>query len=91
MFSFFILIAGMSVDQSGSYDAALYSCIVMCIVDAILFSAVPIYQKVFAKNRYIMMDLKNRLRKEKDQGKPEQESRDKNCTSKTIYERVSTV
>ena len=81
----------MSVDQSGSYDAALYSCIVMCIVDAILYSAVPIYQKVFAKNRFVMMDLKNRLRKEKEQVKPEQESRDKNLTSQTIYERVSTV
>ena len=81
----------MSVDQSGSYDGAIYSCIAMCIVDIILYSAVPIYQKLFAKDRYIMMDFKNRQRKEKEQVKPEQGNQDKTCTSQTIYERVSTV
>ena len=63
----------MSVDTSGSYDAALYACIGIYIAAIVLYTAVPIYQKPFAKERYLMVDYKEKQRKIKEKRESLQE------------------
>ncbi len=62
----------MSVDASGSYDSAIYTSIGIYVVSLILWTGVPIYQKIFAKDRYIMTQFKQmqrEIKEEKEQDK----------------------
>ena len=62
----------MSVDASGSYDAAIYTSIGIYVISLILWTGVPLYQKLFAKDRYIMTEFKQmqlEIKEEKEQEK----------------------
>ncbi|XP_030855973.1 monocarboxylate transporter 13-like [Strongylocentrotus purpuratus] len=47
---------GTSVDQTGSFDGTLYGCMGAYALAILLFSSVPLYQKLFASERYVMWD-----------------------------------
>ncbi|XP_041457726.1 MFS transporter fsa7-like isoform X2 [Lytechinus variegatus] len=53
---------GTSADLTGSFDGTLYSCIGAYCLAIILFSSVPLYQKNFAIERYVMWDYVYRYR-----------------------------
>ncbi|XP_071950912.1 uncharacterized protein [Antedon mediterranea] len=48
------LVGGLSVDFTGSYDVGLLISCGMLIVGAIFLQAAPLYQKVFASERYLV-------------------------------------
>ena len=91
----------MIADSSGSYDAAIYSCIGIYTVAIVLYTAVPVYQKLLAKERYLMADFKANQRKLKEEEKLELEKQrtsnrtfsipSSNKPSNVYYERVTTV
>ncbi|XP_072023558.1 uncharacterized protein [Amphiura filiformis] len=60
---------GMSVDASGSYDSAIYTSIGIYVFSLFLWTGVPIYQKIFAKDRYIMAEFKQMQREIKEEKK----------------------
>jgi hypothetical protein len=47
--------AGMSVDNTGNYDSAIYASIGIYSLSVLLYLAVPLYQRLFAKERYVMV------------------------------------
>ncbi|XP_033644650.1 monocarboxylate transporter 13-like [Asterias rubens] len=46
---------GMSVDNTGNYDSAIYASIGIYSLSVLLYLAVPLYQRLFAKERYVMV------------------------------------
>ena len=78
----------MSVDSSGSYDAALYACICIYVAAIVLYTAVPIYQKLFAKERYLMVDYKEKQREIKEEGKSLQEKENIPPENEIVSERL---
>ena len=44
----------MSVDHTGDYDVAVYASIGIYCLSALLYLAVPLYQRLFAPERYVM-------------------------------------
>ncbi|XP_022092159.1 monocarboxylate transporter 13-like [Acanthaster planci] len=46
---------GMSVDRTGNYDSAIFASVGIYCFSILLFLAVPIYQRLFAKERYVMV------------------------------------
>ncbi|XP_041476129.1 uncharacterized protein LOC121424488 isoform X2 [Lytechinus variegatus] len=67
---------GESVDQTGSYDVAFYTCIGVYVVCASFCILVPVYQKCFVKDRFIMdvfIGCKHRVKKQSEQMSNEKE------------------
>ncbi|XP_041483891.1 monocarboxylate transporter 2-like [Lytechinus variegatus] len=52
---------GESVDKTGSYDDAIYASIGIYVGATVLFCLVPIYQRCFASDRYIMARTKPKV------------------------------
>ncbi|XP_038057383.1 monocarboxylate transporter 13-like [Patiria miniata] len=46
---------GMSVDHTGNYDSAILASIGIYCLSVLLYLAVPVYQRLFAKDRYVMV------------------------------------
>ncbi|XP_072164291.1 monocarboxylate transporter 12-like [Diadema setosum] len=51
-------LAGQSIDRTGSYSAAILSFVVMYVISASLFVLAPLYQKYFAKDRFITFEIR---------------------------------
>ena len=44
------------MDQTGSYNGAILATIIIYSVSALLCILVPVYQRLFARERFVMMD-----------------------------------
>ena len=67
----YYILTGMSVDTSGSYDSAIYASMGIYVVSIFLYTSVVLYQKIFAKDRYIMADYKKIKQEIKDENEKE--------------------
>ncbi|XP_063953363.1 monocarboxylate transporter 12-like [Lytechinus pictus] len=47
---------GKSVDQTGSYNGAIWATIIIYAVSGLLCVMVPVYQRLFARDRFVMAD-----------------------------------
>ncbi|XP_030835242.1 uncharacterized protein LOC115921652 [Strongylocentrotus purpuratus] len=54
---------GESIDKTGSYNEAIYTSMGMYAVCAVLCIAVPLYQKLFARHRFVMFDHQAKCRR----------------------------
>ncbi|XP_041485893.1 monocarboxylate transporter 9-like [Lytechinus variegatus] len=54
---------GESIDKTGSYNEAIYTSMGMYAVCALLCVAVPIYQKIFARHRFVMFEHQAKCRR----------------------------
>ncbi|XP_071503583.1 monocarboxylate transporter 7-like [Diadema antillarum] len=57
---------GESVDRTGSYDDAIYASVGIYCVATLLYLLVPLYQRCFASDRYIMARTKPKSEDESD-------------------------
>lgn len=55
--------SGESIDKTGSYNEAIYTSMGMYAVCAVLCIAVPLYQKLFARHRFVMFDHQAKCRR----------------------------
>ena len=61
----------MSVDRTGNYDSAIYASIGIYCLSAMFYLAVPLYQRIFAKERYVMVrNRRKALRMDSDGPEP---------------------
>jgi predicted MFS family arabinose efflux permease len=51
---------GMSVDRTGNYDSAIFASIGIYCLSVLLYLSVPLYQRLFAKERYVMVRNRHR-------------------------------
>ncbi|XP_071510425.1 monocarboxylate transporter 12-like [Diadema antillarum] len=64
-------LVGQSIDRTGSYRAAIFAFMGLYVTSASLFAFAPVYQKFFAKDRYVVMEIRRKRRLDrrlKDQG-----------------------
>ncbi|XP_063969250.1 uncharacterized protein LOC129282186 [Lytechinus pictus] len=56
---------GQSIDRTGSYNSAIYSSIGIYALCALVCTAVPLYQKFFAPERFVMFENQDTCRRKR--------------------------
>ncbi|XP_071479294.1 monocarboxylate transporter 13-like [Diadema antillarum] len=86
-------VIGQSIDRHGSYVSGIWGFIGMYVVAGALYVISPVYQKISAPERYILMEL----HRQRNEDKPSQSSRNEPLLAKdpdarnVIVERLSSV